>query len=418
LKKTQATTRRRQTFKVDALAALLQRFVVAPGSTAGIEQNFSMFKRSLGQQWQGSELAEERRLVLQLASAAAPEMDTKLLAAARVIWATTFGAPRTSNAAQRLPARRQLQQHLRTAAAWLRLRRQHVGDKAVAAIPTRDHAIEAVADSVWTERHDKEVRFQKKARVETHQAAVQQGVIGQDTLGPGAEQQMTDYRQKVLDREAELVAKQSAMARKRLPPQMPDLRGRRIFVDDSAKATLNQTPAQWALARRQLELVVVDDRAVASVFCVLTPSQPGDRVGTVAAQTGGVICTPEMLLSGSGVAMKLHCALSWPRHIFLSTGCHDRHRGIVDLLQRVCSLQRGRCRWTWYLETDGPDRRALFLARARKRGKNHRSELVTLLGPGQNAAYREFPNRMNVAAFLKAIHRVDARFTRLGICGR
>ena len=50
------------------LAKLLQRFVVSPGSTSGIEQNFSMFKRSLGQQWNGSELSEERRLVLQLAS--------------------------------------------------------------------------------------------------------------------------------------------------------------------------------------------------------------------------------------------------------------------------------------------------------------------------------------------------------------
>ena len=61
LKKTQATSRRRRVFKADALSALLQRFVVSPGSTAGVEHNFSMFKRSLGQHWQGSELSEERR---------------------------------------------------------------------------------------------------------------------------------------------------------------------------------------------------------------------------------------------------------------------------------------------------------------------------------------------------------------------
>ena len=63
LKNTQATSRRSRVCKADALAALLQRFVVSPGSTTSVEQNFSMFKRSLGQRWQGSELAEERRLV-------------------------------------------------------------------------------------------------------------------------------------------------------------------------------------------------------------------------------------------------------------------------------------------------------------------------------------------------------------------
>ncbi len=72
------------------LAELLQRFVVSPGSTSGIEQNISMFSRSLGQQRNGSELGEERRLVLQLASRAMLEADANLLAAARLIWATMF----------------------------------------------------------------------------------------------------------------------------------------------------------------------------------------------------------------------------------------------------------------------------------------------------------------------------------------
>jgi hypothetical protein len=88
LQKTQGTSRRRIVFKADALSALLQRFVASPGSTAGIEQNFSMFKRSIGQHWQGSELVEEHRLVLQLASATAPDVDRNLLVAARLIWAS------------------------------------------------------------------------------------------------------------------------------------------------------------------------------------------------------------------------------------------------------------------------------------------------------------------------------------------
>ena len=145
----------------------------------------------------------------------------------------------------------------------------------------------------------------------------------------------------------------------------------------------------------------MEDRAVASLFCALSPSDPGDRARAVATQTGAVICTPEMLLTGSGVALKLQRAISWPRHILLSSGCPRRHHVMIDLARHVCTLQAG-CRWTWYLEADGLDRRALFLANAKKRGGHHRAELVTLLAPDQDndAAYQEFPNRMILSRLL------------------
>ena len=117
--------------------------------------------------------------------------------------------------------------------------------------------------------------------------------------------------------------------------------------------------------------------------------------------------------------------MAWPRHIFISTACYAKHKVIVDLAWRVCQLAPTRppkdaCRWTWYLESDGQDRQALFLARARKRDATHRSELVTLLLPGQlaDAAFRPFPNRAILSSFLAAATRVDSSFTHLGFCGR
>ena len=239
-------------------------------------------------------------------------------------------------------------------------------------------------------------------------------------LGPRSRASIDQLREKEVDREAALVAKRRTLDRKRQPPEMLDLQGCRMFMADDAKAVLNNTPSQFALALQRSKLVVVEDRAVASVFCVLSPSDPGDRVRTVAAQTGAVICTPEMLLTGSGVALKLQRAISWPRHIFLSSGCQRRHQVMIDLMRHVCTLQAAGCRWTWYLEADGLDRRALFLARAQKRRGCHQAELVTLLAPGQDedAAFQEFPNRMILNRFLAAIYRIDARFTWLGICGR
>jgi hypothetical protein len=90
LQQTQANSRRRRSFPAQSLQALLHRFMVTPGSTAGIEQNFSRFKRFLGEHWQGSEVAEERRLVLQLAHSALPAADNELLGKARLILGQRF----------------------------------------------------------------------------------------------------------------------------------------------------------------------------------------------------------------------------------------------------------------------------------------------------------------------------------------
>jgi hypothetical protein len=116
---------------------------------------------------------------------------------------------------------------------------------------------------------------------------------------------------------------------------MPDLQGCRVFMADYAKAVLHNTPSQWALDLQRSKLVVVEDRAVASRFCVLSPSDLGDRARAVAAQTGAATCTPKMLLTGSGVALNLQRAIFWPRHIFLSSGCQHHHQVMIDLVRRV-----------------------------------------------------------------------------------
>ena len=109
---------------------------------------------------------------------------------------------------------------------------------------------------------------------------------------------------------------------------------------DDAKAVLNNTPSQFAIALQRSKLAVVEDRAGASLFCALSPSAPGDRARTVAAQTGAVICTPDMLLTGSGVALKLQRAISWPRDTLLSSGCQRRHHAMIIGAARLRSAGR------------------------------------------------------------------------------
>ena len=67
------------------------------GSTSGIGQNFSSAKRNLGEQWDDSELLEERLLVLQIERQhATPPMIASVLQATRLVWRDNFGAPRVS----------------------------------------------------------------------------------------------------------------------------------------------------------------------------------------------------------------------------------------------------------------------------------------------------------------------------------
>jgi hypothetical protein len=431
LQKTGANSRTRRSFPATALLPVLQRFVVAPGSTAGIEQNFSKLKRILGEHWNGSEHAEERRLVLALAAAASPDAGIDLLTASRLIWASTFAATRERKGGDNLPpklaslrAQRLRNGAMRTAASWLRRRRQLVGEQAADNNNAADPAVDRAADSAWAAGHKKEVAFQRVARTERLHAAVQQGVIGIGALGPNAEAQMAEYRGKEKDRQHKHDARNVTLETARGPPPAFNLEGRNVFVDDDALVILRQTPEQWQLSMRKHRMLVAADRALASVFVVLNPSAMSDRVRCVASLVGGLVCTPEHILTSRGAALQLQRAMSWPRHIFLSDACYKKHRVIIDLLRRVCALAptsppKEICRWSWYLESDGDARRELFLSRSRKRGKTHATELVSMLAPDQiaMAAYSEFPNRKPLSTWLTAFCRANPLFTHRGYCG-
>ena len=71
--------RARQNWPSTALLPVAERYFVRPGSTAGIEQTFSWFKRCKGEQWHASELVEERLLVLTLRAHRSKDLPPKLL---------------------------------------------------------------------------------------------------------------------------------------------------------------------------------------------------------------------------------------------------------------------------------------------------------------------------------------------------
>ena len=440
LHKTQAVRHSAARWPVTALLPVLQRFVVCPGSTSGIEHAFSKFKRLMGEQWHGSVEAEERRLVLRLKAADTPDPPPQLLKAARRIWVMCFGPARLSGPPRRpslgvkhtIQLKRAARAALHepsSAAAWMRKRRRDVATAAAAptstsrtAGPERSSAQAPVEDQAWTAAHQREAERQRKVRVERACAAVLDGTANRSCLlavGAGS-QALREFRKHEQDRQRELELKWRRQASVQALPEKVDLAQKHVFVGDGARVACG-LEQRWRAAKNAAGMVEVQERANAQVFMVLDPSAPGDRNRVVASMVGGLLCTPGFVLEPDGrgaVVLQLHRALSMPRSIFVSEGTVSIHKPMVDLMQRVCEveLRRGKAkpRWQWF--TDMPDQRERFLERTRIKDKGHCSELVTLVTPSEGL--RNFPRQMSFRAFLESIHRVDQRCTRVGYCQR
>jgi hypothetical protein len=67
IKRTQQSAKSRKRYPVESLRRALSIHAIGTGSTSGIERNFGAAKRNIGDHWNGTALAEQRRMVVALA---------------------------------------------------------------------------------------------------------------------------------------------------------------------------------------------------------------------------------------------------------------------------------------------------------------------------------------------------------------
>ncbi len=428
----QGSPRRRDRFPAEALMHVLRRYMISPGSTAGIEQTFSKFKRFLGEQWNGSAEAEERRLILALAGAEArtPRDKFDLFASARLVWMRCFGMPHASGHDRRptVSSRKRGRTEAKGAAtAWLRDRRQRVGALAEQVQrASTDAAVERAADAAWTEKHTHEVGFQKATQREHCAAAVQEGAASVSCHGPDGAAELAAYTLREKRRQKDLALKHKRLLHGTQPPEPVEMAGRYVFVDPSARETVEKSATAWASARAARGLRLAADRACATVFVVMDPADAGDRNSAVAALTGGCLCSPGFFLHPPGVMIQLRRMLSLPRLIFFSDRCYAHHQMMIDMCRRVSARTRGggassRVRWTWFAESEGAAKRNNFEAKAAaRRASGHIAECVTLLTRQELTAaeYRTMPGKTTLTRFLEKLRKVNARTSCTGVCGK
>jgi hypothetical protein len=142
----------------------------------------------------------------------------RLIEEAQQIWASCFNPSRSKQTEQKIPNRLQFEHKRKfaetSAAAWLRKRRNLVAAAASSNTnasrldgASTQHDINMAADSVWSDQHEKEVSFQRAAKLERHCAAVQEGSARLSSLGPRASELMVRFVEKESNRQSELEAK-------------------------------------------------------------------------------------------------------------------------------------------------------------------------------------------------------------------
>ena len=378
----------------------------------------------MGEQWHGTEAAEERRLVLSLWARRVPGFPEELLAGARRIWWENFHSARQRSAPPlgtraRVLLRRQAL-HRAGAAGWLEQRRLSTA-KAGLGAPARSErsaAAEVEIAAAWTGKHEAEVQHQKGERQQRALAAIEEGTAQRSLAlgGPASvAAAMRAFRVKETARAKELTLQQRQQENTRAAPRPIAMQGARVFVEDAARQQLDRPPGKLGQTCRRLGLQLETQRTLASIIVVPNPVEPGDRNGFLSAMLGQALCSTSRLLGEGGPLLQMRRAVQWRRSIFVSAAVQAKHGPMINLLKAAASKAAGG-RWTWFADTEGDRQR--FWSRMAQRGAAHGSEVVTLVLQSERAAFARWPRLQTMTEFRRRIQVIDRARSVLGPCER
>jgi hypothetical protein len=418
LARTQKAPKTRKTYQVDVLRPMLQFYAIATGSTSGIERDFGSAKRNLGEQWNGMPVAEERRMLLMVTRSTTPvEARARVVTAARLVWAGAFGVPRDHRSGKRLGKRpcfrRGDSEQPKTHSVWLRNRRAAVSAAPPAADALPDHALQAMAESMWTEKQTLEVARQHRVRTTRKLQAAVEGLdvdMAPDLAQVTAERAATARRQRAL----ESLHRRSAAIRSLPAPS--DIQGKTVWVDPDAEAIMKESNSAWWVPK---SLRVVDRRELAHVLIVRDAAKPGGRNQAVAHLRGCLVTTPEHFLSPPGTALQWKAALHVPRVVFLSDAVRAAHTCMVDLIlatARALQLPNGKeaSRWRTFVGAAEWEDFQVLAARRRK----HETRTVLHAAERGDPTFQDAPSVMSLQEFLESLGQLEASTSILGMCNR
>ena len=342
----------------DQLCALVMEAIVHGGATSAVEQNFSKIVLKFGKERRRAN-PELKRWIFKL-MLSDPTDDDVINAAAQEVWAEHYHAHRRPS--ERYCVNRKRKSTLNPfGAAFVRKRREEV-TKALAAGPRRHDA--EVELPVWTEKHEKEMRFNKEKLHNKMCQAVLDGQIADEEIDDKLLEQCEDYKshQEECDRKRELEQRaknEKSAGGRRLTPE--ELKGQCVFVDADVKDD------SLIVALQDRGLVHVSTRKAASLFIVRSPAEASRRILLRAVLVGGYVATASAILQGRGTALQYKPALAMKRNIWISQSFRDRFIAETEILEASIRYFAG-SRWKAILGDEHCFKAALTSARRAGKG--------------------------------------------------
>ncbi|CAE8641554.1 unnamed protein product [Polarella glacialis] len=356
----------------DVLRAALRQYLAFGVSTSGVEQAFSKGAWSFTNRRLRSHATTEEFCLK--ASLDLPHHDKQaVVGLARRVWAACYGAPRTATRPRidkGVKRSRDIGEDGQVASEFSFLRkRRKAATEASRNAPRSDLGAAAVMMPAnqplsWGEKHTRELAFQrKKLHSRKVQAAAENSLLpAEDSMALHAEADNAHAAMVRAQRARERAeVRQTADAEGLTSAEvLQKIQNKTAYVDVAAPSPgLHQ-----ALGVNSLQQVL--SQALADVFVVDQPGQADvtAKIRLASALRGAYLVSPEFMISGHGLALKMHAVSCTPREIFISRNCALHNPQFCRFFHRSLNATTG-SRWT--LHAGNPAR--LQALKARWRGQ-------------------------------------------------
>jgi hypothetical protein len=259
-----------------ALLPVLLRHAAYGPSTSGVEQLFSKFKRTFGDQRLGGHEMTELDLMKLIFDYDTNE-EAEVLKSAQEHWVREFGMARKKPVEERIHAGRKVKRpQENTEVSTLKRRRKEVKKLVHDADSDELKELEVAGMAGWTEGHEKERKFQiTKERKRKVQACIE-GVLGNNEVDDELAQDVALRRTRdEKNRKIRVAARTKATAKMaNVKLDKMAMRGMTVFIDGSVKTVALLRQAEGLLLR-----VVADRMEVAAQAEQRGSERVGGRVG-------------------------------------------------------------------------------------------------------------------------------------------
>ncbi|CAK0825749.1 unnamed protein product [Prorocentrum cordatum] len=339
-------------FRMTALGDVLQGYLAASISTAGVEQDFSRFKRVFGEQALGALDSTEAMVAKLVLDRSHVELkDNFAMQRAQEIWGENFNKPRNHGNTVRIDkgVKRPVASDSKEASTeveWQRRRRRSVIDALASVAEKFEVGADAVEvdEHAWQESHQKMVDKQLAIDRRNKAEALMDGAL----ISSEIDLQTIDDSKNIVDRrikndrERNNKDKYGEIFTSKQTVDLATLANVHWHMDDGAKEAITLEQANRALSPALMEtdplkatFFLAQDTGL-GIHVVQDPARASFRQTWTATLVGGLVASPSVVLNnGKGAMLACKSALGVQRKLYISNDFENAHKNAYNIFREV-----------------------------------------------------------------------------------